>query len=151
MADMYPFDTSWQFAQDRGMWPVEQATGEVSRVVIAACPLGMGTHELFPVDSPLWSRIARRLSHFRLADLDRPLDQVVPAHDAVFGVAKPDHRIQTLRRWPALRAALLARHGEGPVTVAVYRCAPFLIPTAAVLGQEVGVSEPTLTRQPTSA
>jgi nickel-dependent lactate racemase len=167
VADMYPFDTSWQFAQDRGMWPVEQPTGDVSRVVIAACPLGMGTHELFPVDSPLWSRIARRLSHFRLADLDRPLEklrtmaQLIRRKQHHLMVLSPGLKGQDLTSmfphaqrfgdWPALRAALLARHGEGPVTVAVYRCAPFLIPTAAVLGQEGGAPESTLTRQPTSA
>ena len=71
VADMYPFDTSWQFAQDRGMWPIERAKQNASRVVIASCPLGLGTHELFPVASPLWSRIARRVAHFRLAYLNR--------------------------------------------------------------------------------
>ena len=37
-----PFDTSWQFAQDRGMGLVECAGSQASRVVIAACPLGAG-------------------------------------------------------------------------------------------------------------
>ena len=149
------------------MWPVEETTKDVSRVVIAACPLGMGTHELFPVDSPLWSRIARRLSHFRLADLDRPLEklrtvaQLIRRKQQPLMLLSPGLKGQDLKSmfphaqqfgdWPALRAALLARHGKGPVTVAVYRCAPFLIPTAVGLGQEVGVSEPTLARQPTSA
>lgn len=167
VADMYPFDTSWQFAQDRGMWPVEQATGDVSRVVIAACPLGMGTHELFPVDSPFWSRIARRLSHFRLADLDRPLEKMrtvarlIRRRQHHLMVLSPGLNGQDLKSlfphgqqfgdWPALRAALLARHGEAPVTVAVVRCAPFLIPTAAVLGQEVGGLNPSFTNPPISA
>ncbi len=31
--------------------------------------------------------------------------------------------------WSALLAALQARHGNGAVTVAVYRCAPLLIPS----------------------
>ncbi len=145
VADMYPFDTSWQFAQDRGMWPIEQAMRGASRVVIAACPLGMGTHELFPVASPLWSRIARRLAHFRLADLDRPFEKL---KTVVKLIRQKQHQMMVLSpglnqrdlntvfphaqwfdAWPALRAALLARHGHGPVTVALYRCAPFLIPS----------------------
>jgi nickel-dependent lactate racemase len=147
VADMYPFDTSWQFAQDRGMWPIEYAGPEASRVVIAACPLGLGTHELFPVDSPLWSRIARRLTHFRWADLDRPLEKLrtmaklirQKQHRLIVlspGL-KPDEltavfpHAQWFGEWPALLAALQARHGDGPLTVAVYRCAPFLIPSGA--------------------
>lgn len=144
VADMYPFDTSWQFAQDRGMWPIERAAPEASRVVIAACPLGVGTHELFPVESPLWSRLARRIAHFRLADLDRPFEKLRTVaklmrqkqhHLMVLspGLQAGDvtslfPRARWFGDWPALKAALLARHGAGPVTVAVYRCAPFLIP-----------------------
>lgn len=167
VADMYPFDTSWQFAQDRGMWPVECAGPEASRVVIAACPLGLGTHELFPVDSPLWSRVARRLTHFRLADLDRPLEKL---STVVKLIRQKQHHLMVLSpgldgkdlqsmfphaqrfaEWPALRAALLARHGEGPLTVAIYRCAPFLIPAAADLKQEVGVPDASATVRLTSA
>ena len=147
VADMYPFDTSWQFAQDRGMWPVERARPDASRVVIAACPLGMGSHELFPVSSPLWSRIARRITHFRLADLDRPLEKLQTVaklfrqkqhHLMVLSPGLDSGELLSLfpharwfGEWAALKAALLARHGDGPVTVAVYRCAPFLIPPAA--------------------
>lgn len=167
VADMYPFDTSWQFAQDRGMWPVECAGPEASRVVIAACPLGLGTHELFPVDSPLWSRVARRLTHFRWADFDRPLEKL---GTVVKLIRQKRHHLMVLSRglngkelqsmfphaqrfgeWPALRAALLTRHGEGPLTVAIYRCAPFLIPAPADLKQEVGVPDPSATVRLTSA
>lgn len=144
VADMYPFDTSWQFAQDRGMWPIECARPTASRVVIAACPLGLGTHELFPVDRPLWSRMARRLKHFRLADLDRPLEKLGTVmklirqkqhHLMVLSPGLEGQDVKTMfphaqrfGEWPALRAALEARHGDGPATVAVYRCAPFLVP-----------------------
>ena len=167
VADMYPFDTSWQFAQDRGMWPIECAGPAASRVVIAACPLGLGTHELFPVDSPLWSRVARRLKHFRLADLDRPLEKLGTVMKLIrqkqhhLMVLSPGLEEQALKTmfphaqrfgdWPTLRAALLARHGEGPLTVSVYRCAPFLIPAAADLKQEVGVPDASLTEPLTSA
>ena len=167
VADMYPFDTSWQFAQDRGMWPVECAGSQASRVVIAACPLGLGTHELFPVDSPLWSRVARRLKHFRLADLDRPFEKLGTImkllrqkqhHLMVLSPGLEGKDLHTMfphaqrfGAWPALRAALVARHGEGPLTVAVYRCAPFLIPAALDLEQEIGVPDPRATVRLTSA
>lgn len=156
VADMYPFDTSWQFAQDRGLWPIECAGPTASRVVIAACPLGLGTHELFPVDSPLWSRVARRLQHFHLADLDRPFEKL---RTVVKLLRQKQHQMMVLSpgleahdlktmfphaqrfgEWPALRAALVARHGEGPLSVAIYRCAPFLVPvgTAQADGVEGG-------------
>jgi nickel-dependent lactate racemase len=166
VADMYPFDTSWQFAQDRGMWPVEQAGQSASRVVIAACPLGMGTHELFPVASPLWSRIARRLRHFRLADLDRPFEKLRTVATLIrrkqhhLMVLSPGLKPQDLKSlfpharwfgdWPSVKATLLERHGEGKVTVAVYRCAPFLIPgTRQIEAAEAGSR--TLERRPASA
>ena len=167
VADMYPFDTSWQFAQDRGMWPVECAGSEASRVVIAACPLGLGTHELFPVDSPFWSRVARRLKHFRLADLDRPFEKLGTVvklirqkrhHLMVLSPGLDGKALQSMfphaqrfGEWSALRAALLARHGEGPLTVAVYRCAPFLIPSASDLKQKAGVPDASLTERLRSA
>lgn len=167
VADMYPFDTSWQFAQDRGMWPVECVGSQASRVVIAACPLGLGTHELFPVDSPLWSRVARRLKHFRLADLDRPFEKLGTImklirqkhhHLMVLSPGLEGKELHTMfphaqrfGAWPALRAALVARHGEGPLTVAVYRCAPFLIPAASDLNQEIAVPDPGATVRLTSA
>ncbi|MCC2640827.1 MAG: hypothetical protein K0S45_1240 [Nitrospira sp.] len=153
VADMYPFDTSWQFAQDRGLWPIERAAGAASRVVIAACPLGLGTHELFPVASPLWSRIARRIRNFRLADLDRPFEKVMTVAKLVrqkqhhMMVLSPGLKPRDLHGlfpnaqwfgdWPSLQAALRALHGDGPVTVAVYRCAPFLIPDGTKQAQGI--------------
>lgn len=167
VADMYPFDTSWQFAQDRGLWPIECAGSKASRVVIAACPLGLGTHELFPVASPLWSRIARRLTHFRPADLDRPFEklrtavQLIRQKQQQMMVFSPGlhprdlkalfPRAQWFGEWPALRAALLARHGTGPVTVAVYRCAPFLIPSGMKQPDDLMVNSPSPARLPSAS
>ncbi len=167
VADMYPFDTSWQFAQDRGMWPIERAMEGASRVVIAACPLGLGTHELFPVASPLWSRIARRIGHFRLADLDRPFEKMRTVAKLIrqkqhhLMVLSPGLKPWDLKAlfphaewygdWTTLKAALLAHHGEGAVTVAVYRCAPFLIPSGATEPQAVEADSRHPQRLPASA
>ena len=135
------------------MWPIERAKTGASRVVIAACPLGLGTHELFPVASPLWSRIARRLTHLRLADLERPWEKVRTVvkllqqkqqHMMALSPGLKPHDLtamfphaQWYGEWATLKAALLARHGEGHVTVAVYRCAPFLIPSGALEPQAI--------------
>ena len=138
------------------MWPIERATREASRVVIAACPLGLGTHELFPVASPLWSRIARRIAHFRWADLDRPFEKLRTVVKLIrqkhhhLMVLSPGLKPQELNalfphaqwfgEWSSLRDALQAQHGDRPVTVAVYRCAPFLIPSEAVVLQDLTVN-----------
>jgi lactate racemase len=143
IADMYPFDTSWQFAHDRGLWPFDNVGKNVTRVVIAACPLGLGSHELFPVESRFWTRVARRLRHFRLADLRYPGDKVrtmmklIREKQQPFLVLSPGLKQDEVKRvfpharvfaeWNTLRELLLARHGAGPVTVAVYQCAPFLL------------------------
>lgn len=154
VADMYPFDTSWQFAHDRGLWPFEGAGEHASRVVIAACPLGIGTHELFPVDNPFWTRVVRRLRHLRFADLQRPADKLKtmaklirekqqPLMVLSSGLKQDDlqrvfPRARVFRRWEAVRDSLLARHGQGPIKVAVYRCAPLLLPAAAAGGVKNG-------------
>ena len=149
------------------MWPIERGRPEASRVVIAACPLGLGTHALFPVDRPFWSRIARRLTHFRLADLDRPLEKLRTVFKLI---RQKQHHLMVLSpglkrdeltglfphsqwfgEWETLRAALEARHGKKPVTVVVYRCAPLLLPAAAERNQEVGAQAQTLTTHPSSA
>lgn len=149
------------------MWPIERARQGASRVVIAACPLGLGTHELFPVASPLWSRIARRITHFRLADLDRPLEKLQTVWKLI---RQKQHHLMVLSpglkpgdltalfphaqwfgNWPNLKAALVARHGEGPVTVAVYRCAPFLIPRGTEQSQDARVRTEFPQQRPASA
>lgn len=152
IADMYPFDTSWQFAHDRGLWPFDGAPKNASRVVIAACPLGVGTHDLFPVESRLWTRVARRVRHFRFADLEYPTDKVktiaklIREKQQLLMVLSPGLKQDDLKRvfprahvfgeWAAVQEALLARHGRGPVKASVYRCAPFLLPPKADRGMD---------------
>jgi nickel-dependent lactate racemase len=147
VADMYPFDTSWQFAHDRGLWPFDEVSKHATRVVIAACPLGVGTHDLFPVESRFWARVARRVRHFRFVDLRYPSDKVrtiakllrekrQPLMVLSSGLKKDDLKrvfphARIFPEWKMLRDVLVTRHGPGPVTVAVYRCAPFLLPPMA--------------------
>jgi nickel-dependent lactate racemase len=154
IADMYPFDTSWQFAHDRGLWPFDDAGKNATRVVIAACPLGLGTHELFPVESRFWTRVVRRLRHFRFADLRYPGDKVKTMAKLIrekqqpllvlsSGLKEEDltrvfPRARLFTEWNTLRELLVARHGPGPVKVAVYRCAPFLLPSMSERGARSG-------------
>jgi hypothetical protein len=70
IADTYPFDTSLVFACSKGIWPVT-GNGTSSRVALAACPLGLGHHELAPLSMPTWRRVAQRLRHLRLRQLPR--------------------------------------------------------------------------------
>lgn len=167
IADMYPFDTSWQFAHDRGLWPFDEAGENTSRVVIAACPLGIGTHDLFPVDNPFWTRIARRVRYFRFADLRRPTDKLKTMAKLIqekqqslmvlsSGLKQDDlkrvfPRARVFADWAAMRDALMARHGRRLVRVAVYRCAPLLLPSGTKHVQEVGAKSRSQDRLPASA
>jgi nickel-dependent lactate racemase len=142
--DMYPFDISWQVAHDRGMWALELAKKDASKIVIAACPRGLGTHELFPVSYQLFARVLRRLRHFRLADFQRPIAKLKTTTRITF---QKQHRLfvcssglkheelksvfpyaEVFAEWRDIKTTLLARYGEKPVKVVVYRCTPFLLP-----------------------
>ncbi|MCK5572828.1 MAG: DUF2088 domain-containing protein, partial [Bacteroidetes bacterium] len=59
IADMYPFDTTLQFAHDRGLWPVLETDRNATGVVLADCPMGVGSHDLYPVETPLRTRLLR--------------------------------------------------------------------------------------------
>lgn len=145
VADMYPFDLNLQFAHDRGLWPLEGRRPKVSKVMVAACPCGVGSHTLYPVTAALTTRLTRRLQKFRLTVLrDLPvrlkfafdlmtrgsLDLLVLSQgleaNALRGVFP---RARLFREWETLRGALQARH-PGPATVALYRSAPLCLPPA---------------------
>lgn len=146
IADMYPFDTSLQFAYDRGLWPLLDLGGAVSRVAIAACPQGVGGHTLYPVDKPLLARVVRRLRHLRPADLRSPLEKlrtivqllrhrrsellVLAPGVTADGLAQVLPRATHFAAWAPLRAALERRHGA-QARVAIYRCAPLHLPEPA--------------------
>jgi lactate racemase len=48
IANAYPMDVSLTFARSKGLAPLAYASSEASRVLIAACPEGLGLHRLFP-------------------------------------------------------------------------------------------------------
>lgn len=48
IANAYPMDASLTFARSKGLAPLAFAGAHASRVLIAACPEGLGLHGLFP-------------------------------------------------------------------------------------------------------
>jgi nickel-dependent lactate racemase len=144
IADLYPFDTSLQFARDRGLWPIEGLKKHTSKVVIAACSEGLGDHELYPVTNPLKARIARRLRNLQFkefrnfANKARALRKglTLRSMDMMMfstgldgrGVASVFPRAEVFRDWNDVIRILRSRHQTSGVKVIVYRCSPFLIP-----------------------
>ncbi len=140
--DTYPFDTSLQFARSKGMWPLA-GNGTSSPVALAACPQGLGHHELSPLSQPTWRRVTQRLRHLRPGQLPRLGKKLgglrrtlrrrrVPLLLLSGGVGNHDmSRIfpkgRVFGSWDALLGELRARHSGAGTRVVVYRCAPLLI------------------------
>ena len=66
IANAYPMDVSLTFARSKGLAPLHQERCGASRILIAACPEGLGRHGLFPyLNGPSFERqrhLLRRLS-----------------------------------------------------------------------------------------
>lgn len=153
IADMYPFDTDFQVAFDRGLWPIEMADRRSSKVLLASCPQGLGGHELFPVSDPLIPRLKRRLRSLKPADLFT-LGNRFRAVKKVFrrkqlrvlilsqGLKQNDlkktlPKSQILPDWDAVLDLLIQKHGENqPTTVAIYCCAPLMMPALEPIGEK---------------
>jgi nickel-dependent lactate racemase len=74
--DMYPFDMDFQFAFDRGLWPLEYSPKNTTKIILANCIKGIGSHELFPVSNPMFVRIKRRIIHFKVLDILNISDRI---------------------------------------------------------------------------
>lgn len=60
VANAYPIDVSLTFMRSKGVIPLLAARPGASRVLVAACPQGVGHHGLFPfVDAPRFPRAVR--------------------------------------------------------------------------------------------
>jgi len=143
IADMYPFDADLQFAYDRGFWPLHQAKRDASKIVLAACPEGVGDHELFPLEGALQVRISRRLRNFKMRDLKTLPYRIQSGRNMMKkkslafmmltrGISEEELRPifpngKIYHQWDNLLLELKRRHTIPPVKVAVYKCAPFLI------------------------
>jgi nickel-dependent lactate racemase len=57
VANSYPIDVSLTFMRSKGIIPLIHARPEASKVIVAACPEGVGHHGLFPfIDRPRFAR-----------------------------------------------------------------------------------------------
>lgn len=145
IADMYPFDIDLQFAHDRGFWPLLRVKDNVSKVILAACPNGIGTHKLYPVSNTLRQRYSQRLKNIHWRDLRSPLSRIRKIHRHFRrerlnfmmlseGIQEADLKsifpnATLYRKWDELLDTLAKDHPSPNTSVSIYRCAPFLIPT----------------------
>ncbi len=62
IANAYPMDISATFMRSKGIIPLQHASRSASRILIAACPEGIGHHGLYPLE-PLtgFARVRRRI------------------------------------------------------------------------------------------
>lgn len=146
IADAYPFDTSFVFAEDRGLWPFANTSRNASRVLLAACPIGKGTHEL---NLSLSQRVRRRLMSISIAELRR-LPQRLRNLKAILARKKLDFLLLTsglsdtelkqmyssaeaLDSWSSLLQKLRQRHSSSGIRVVLYQSAPLLIDSRKTL------------------
>jgi nickel-dependent lactate racemase len=144
IADMYPFDSDLQFAADRGMWPLELAAKDSCRVILAACPAGLGTHTLFPLQKSFMVRLKRRLRYFngrdlkslpyRLAAAYRLLSRSTLPLMFVSSGLKADELKSAFPSgilfpdWEKTRTSLEQNYAGRQVKVYICRCAPLMLP-----------------------
>jgi len=144
IADMYPFDTDLQFAHDRGFWPVIRAKKTSSKVILAACPKGIGSHGLYPISKSLVQRYLDRIKDITWHDLRNPLekfhkfqrlyhqkslDYLVYSPGVIEDELKRVFPNASLyRNWEPLLSDLCGKHPPESTKVAIYRCAPLMIP-----------------------
>lgn len=148
VVDAYPFDTTFQFAHDRSLWQFNGLRGNVSKVIIAACPAGLGNHDLYPLKNPFATRLARRLKNLRWKEFRNPsvkfhaLRKIMDRKKQDFlilteGLVDIDMkaiypRAKLYRTWEGILRELRSRHKDGPVKVCIYRCSPFLLPVGGI-------------------
>jgi len=93
VANAYPMDVSLTFMRSKGILPLLHARPGASRVVIAACPEGVGYHGLYPFVNG--HRFERQLHLARMARA-RPLK--IPAKGARLGASIASRTLGKLRR-----------------------------------------------------
>jgi lactate racemase len=144
IVDAYPFDTTFQFAHDRSLWQFHGLKKEVSKIIVAACPAGLGNHDLYPLKNPFTARLARRLRNFQWREFRNPsvkfnaIRKIVERKNQEFliltkGLVENDikaiyPKAKLYNEWEDILRELISSHRNGPVKVCIYRCSPFLLP-----------------------
>lgn len=141
--DVYPFDMSFQFAKDRGLWLFDGLSNNVSKVVIADFPAGLGNHELYPINRQFSARLSRRLKHLQLKDFRflpdkfRAIKRIISSRSqrvmffsnglTINELMSVFPKARLFNNWNGIIQELSLRHKRFPVKVALYRCSPYLI------------------------
>lgn len=144
IADAYPFDTSLQFAHDRGLWPLEAAPKESEKIVIALAPKGAGTHILFPAANSFQARLWRRIRKFHWRDLKsigyrlNAAKRVLQKKDKDYLVVSPNLSEEVVKSvfpagrlhktWAETSSYLRDKYPSGQVRVLIYQNSPLLLP-----------------------
>jgi nickel-dependent lactate racemase len=144
IVDAYPFDTTFQFAHDRSLWQFEELKNNVSKIIMASCPAGLGNHDLYPLKNPFATRLARRLKNLQWREFRNPsvrihaIRKIVKRKNQKYliltkGLVENDMKTiypkaKLYRTWEDLSRELASSHKTGPVKVCIYRCSPFLLP-----------------------
>jgi nickel-dependent lactate racemase len=145
IADMYPFDADLQFAYDRGLWPLEFARDDSTKVILAGCPEGLGSHQLFPIKKSLWVKLGRRLRYFHWRDVKTFAYRLAAAKKSIarksikvnmispylseeqFKSVFPSGKIYP--DWNSARNDIEQEISCRKVKVVIYRCAPLMFPS----------------------
>ena len=144
VADMYPFDIDMQFAFDRGFWPLTKVNSQVAKIILAACPNGVGNHTLYPITTSLKGKYIQKIQGMRLKDLRDPIYKIKKIFTS-YKQKKNNYMIlskglnptelktvfpngELFRTWGEILIELERLKPGATLKVAIYRCAPFLIP-----------------------
>lgn len=144
IANTYPFDANLWFVP-WGFWPLMQAPPGATKVALADGWQGAGSHRLKPTDLSVLGRIRVRLLTLRPRHIFKQMRHLVTSLSRTqsrkmleFQMLCPNIATADLekrfpaatlhRSWGDLLATLVEKHGDGPVKVAVYPCAPLQFP-----------------------
>jgi lactate racemase len=154
IANAYPLDISATFMRSKGVIPLLHARVGASRVLLAACPEGVGHHGLFPLEPPTGIRLLRRRAEIikargwpevaRLAKAvaRRPFRQRAAAPtgpgplsmlmyrtiDSPTPLPRDIPGMQLVETWSGVLDAIRSQQqGRGGLRVVVYPCAPLQV------------------------
>jgi nickel-dependent lactate racemase len=144
ISDMYPFDTDFQYAFDRGLWPLLRNGKKTMRIILVSSPQGISNHVLFPVRNPLFTRLVRRMRNFHFRDITQlkrwissivdilsrrsfdyfVVSQSINQHDLKH-VLPGGIQVET---WNEMERLISHRFGSDSIkNVAIYKTAPLLL------------------------
>ncbi len=140
VANTYPFDPNLWFVP-WGTWPLMAAGDGVTKIAIADGSQGAGGHRLKPTELSLLERAQVRFKTLRPRHLLKQIRHLVTSlsrtesrkrlqFDILCPYISPEDLAKRFpaatlyRNWDEVLTALLQKHGDGPVKVAVYPCAP---------------------------